>query len=632
MLNNPLYIQKIIHPDFIEYFKEKWADLIKGVIPKAYEYKIIDPQGNERWIFQSNLGIYDNHNNIIAIEGLCRNITKQRQAEETSRVNAERYSSIFNNAKVSLWEEDTTDVTKTLDNLKFEGIRDLGKYISENPDFVPKLIQSIKVIDVNSESVNLFGAETKEELINSVQHVFLPESIEPVINWLISIFNGESIFEAENVYRNLQGKRIYTLMNVFTIYKSNRAILSFMDITDRKQTEKKLQANEKKYRQIFENILTPYFEISLEGILLDISPSVERHLKYKREELIGESILNLYSKPDQRDLFVKKLLKDGELFDEEILIKDKDGSILNALFCVKYVRDDQKIIGSMLDMTERKQAEKALQKAHNELEMKVEERTEDYKKAKEEAERANILKSEFLANMSHELRTPMHGILSYSRFGIDKVDKANKETNLNYFKKIRIAGERLMGLLNDLLDLSELEAGKEVHKMESANIWQLINHTTSEMETIRKEKNLKITVEDPSISTKIVCDEYKIVQVIGNLLSNAMKFTLEDRHITITFNSGELQFGQRSSDKEMISALTVSVKDEGVGIPKNELKSVFDKFIQSSITKSGAGGTGLGLAICKEIIQAHNGKIWAENNPEGGSTFSFMLPYEQNAE
>jgi len=226
----------------------------------------------------------------------------------------------------------------------------------------------------------------------------------------------------------------------------------------------------------------------------------------------------------------------------------------------------------------------------------------------------------------------MHGILSYSRFGIDKVDKANKETNLNYFKKIRIAGERLMGLLNDLLDLSELEAGKEVHKMESANIWQLINHTTSEMETIRKEKNLKITVEDPSISTKIVCDEYKIVQVIGNLLSNAMKFTLEDRHITITFNSGELQFGQRSSDKEMISALTVSVKDEGVGIPKNELKSVFDKFIQSSITKSGAGGTGLGLAICKEIIQAHNGKIWAENNPEGGSTFSFMLPYEQNAE
>ena len=281
------------------------------------------------------------------------------------------------------------------------------------------------------------------------------------------------------------------------------------------------------------------------------------------------------------------------------------------------------------DITDRKKTEAVLKKVHNELEKKVEERTADFKKAKEEAEQANQLKSEFLANMSHELRTPMHAILSFSQFGMDKLDKISEEKKRLYFKKIKKAGKQLMTLLDDLLDLSKLEAGKEVYKMEPTDIWQLINNIISEIETIRKEKNLKITVEVSLVSTKIVCDEYKIGQVVHNLLSNALKFTPEGKHITISFTSSELPFGHRSSDKEMIPAITTFIKDKGIGMPEDELDSVFDKFIQSSRTKTGAGGTGLGLAICKEIIQAHNGKIWAENNPEGGATFSFMLPYEQ---
>jgi signal transduction histidine kinase len=274
-------------------------------------------------------------------------------------------------------------------------------------------------------------------------------------------------------------------------------------------------------------------------------------------------------------------------------------------------------------------AHEALKTANDDLEIKIEERSIDYKKAKEEAEQANHLKSEFLANMSHELRTPMHGILSFSKFGIDRIEKASKEKNLNYFKKIKRSGDRLMNLLDNLLDLSKLESRKKVCKMEFINIEKVAKDVVSELGSIRKEKNLKIIVENPLIPTKTVCDEQKVMQVIQNLLSNAMKFTPANKQITINFNSGKLPFGQRASDKEMISAITVSIKDEGVGIPEIELKTVFDKFIQSSKTKTGAGGTGLGLAICKEIIQAHNGIIWAENNPEGGATFSFMLPYEQ---
>jgi two-component system, sensor histidine kinase and response regulator len=271
-------------------------------------------------------------------------------------------------------------------------------------------------------------------------------------------------------------------------------------------------------------------------------------------------------------------------------------------------------------------------KAYDEMEKEVEIRTADYKIAKDEAEQASKLKSEFLANMSHELRTPLHGILSFSKFGIDRINKTGKEKNLNYFKKINLAGERLMRLINNLLDLSKLEAKKETYKKESVDIWQLTKDVVSETETICKEKNIKINIEDALVSTEIVCDERKIGQVIRNLLSNAVKFTPENKQILISFNPDDLRIERRSTDVEMTSVITVSIKDEGVGIPETELNTIFNKFIQSSKTNNGAGGTGLGLAICKEIIQAHSGKIWAENNPEGGATFSFMLPYEQNTE
>jgi signal transduction histidine kinase len=277
----------------------------------------------------------------------------------------------------------------------------------------------------------------------------------------------------------------------------------------------------------------------------------------------------------------------------------------------------------------RKKAEETIKRVNEELECKVEERTKDYKIAKEEAEQANRLKSEFLANMSHELNTPMHGILSFAEFGIEKSDKISEEKKLHYFKKIRLSGKRLKNLLDNLFDLSRLETEKGIYKMESVNIWRMAKETVAGMETIWKGKNLKVRFDNPSVSINVLCDKTKIDQVFRNLLSNAIKFTPKEKHVTISLTSGELTFGHKLTDKEMISATIVSVKDEGIGIPENELDSIFDKFIQSSKTKTGAGGTGLGLAICKEIINAHNGKIWAENNPEGGATFSFMLPYEQ---
>ncbi len=279
---------------------------------------------------------------------------------------------------------------------------------------------------------------------------------------------------------------------------------------------------------------------------------------------------------------------------------------------------------------DRERAEEALQKSHNELEKKVNVRTIDYKKAKEDADRANRLKSEFLANISHELRNPMHHILSYSKYGVEKFKKVKNERLLYYFKSINKSGNQLMLLLNDLLDLSKLESGKMDYKFEKNDVLQITKDTIDELESVLNEKNLVLQVVDPQISIKVVCDFQKLRQVMRNVLFNALRFTPEGKKITISFEVGELPRDHKETARGTSPAISIIVKDEGIGIPEDELNFVFDKFIQSSRTKTGAGGTGLGLSICKEIINAHNGEIWAENNPQGGAMFSFMLPYEQN--
>lgn len=244
------------------------------------------------------------------------------------------------------------------------------------------------------------------------------------------------------------------------------------------------------------------------------------------------------------------------------------------------------------------------------------------------AEKANRAKSEFLANMSHEFRTPMHAILSYSKFGIKSIDTADRKTLLHYFSGIRNAGHGLLPLLNDILDLSKLESGKMELKKEKIDIDLLIRDIIEDFKFIIRERGLKIIFNKSNAETKIFCDKNRISQVIWNLLSNAVKFTNPGRDIIILYcEILHKQHGLESKTGE-VKALQVSIADQGIGIPEQELESIFDKFVQSRKTRTGAGGTGLGLAICKQIIEAHKGNIYAVCNEWGGATFTFTLPAE----
>ncbi|MDD4736229.1 MAG: HAMP domain-containing sensor histidine kinase [Kiritimatiellae bacterium] len=233
-------------------------------------------------------------------------------------------------------------------------------------------------------------------------------------------------------------------------------------------------------------------------------------------------------------------------------------------------------------------------------------------------------KDAFLANISHELRTPMHGILSFSRFGMQNVQSAPREKLARYFEQINTSANRLMDLLNDLLDLSKNAGGKHLYHFQSHDLIDLINAVVLEFNASIREKQLSLYLERPAFPVTLECDGPKIRQVISNLLTNAIKYSYPGGSILYTFHR------HPDPDNPNDECLALKIADEGIGIPHGELETIFDKFAQSSYSQTGAGGTGLGLAISREIIHAHRGHVRAEHNPAGGgAVFCVTLPIHQ---
>jgi len=276
----------------------------------------------------------------------------------------------------------------------------------------------------------------------------------------------------------------------------------------------------------------------------------------------------------------------------------------------------------------RLRAETELQQYSQHLEQIVEERTRKLALAAAKAEEANLAKSRFLANMSHELRTPMHAILSFSRLGMQRLSEVSLEKLGSYFTHVDESGSRLLHLLDDLLDLAKLEADRMTMDCAEADLQQIVDQCVADQKARLEEQGLTLEVIPATCETTGRFDALRITQVVNNLLGNAIKFTPSGKRIWIAISSSSLRWGRRKSDNERRPALRLSLRDEGIGIPDDELETVFDKFIQSSKTRSAGGGTGLGLAICKEIIEAHRGRIWAQNHPLGGAEFLFEIPFE----
>lgn len=258
---------------------------------------------------------------------------------------------------------------------------------------------------------------------------------------------------------------------------------------------------------------------------------------------------------------------------------------------------------------------------HNrELALQVEQAHEALIIAREKAEAANQAKTRFLANISHELRTPMHAILSFTAL-CDK--KSDDEKIKQYLSHIKSSGQRLMELVSGLLDIANLESGKMIAELSHFDIASITREQIEKFADLAANKKISLTYTGAD-ELSAVFDKRLMIQVLHNLIDNAVKYSAEESAITLTCESRQAEL-----DGQQKNCIYCAVQDNGAGIPAQELEDIFDRFTEGSNTRSNAGGKGLGLSLCKEIIKLHKGVIRVTSPVDGsdsGSVFEFMIP------
>jgi signal transduction histidine kinase len=234
------------------------------------------------------------------------------------------------------------------------------------------------------------------------------------------------------------------------------------------------------------------------------------------------------------------------------------------------------------------------------------------------AEQANASKSAFIANISHELRSPMHAIIGLSDILARDEDATPAAKRQHYATTIRDCGNRLLRLIEDLLDLSRLGSGRMPFHFTAADIAGTIEAAIGETASLAARNQIGIVYERPDTRSICLHDIARMQQVVINLLANAIKFSPSGATVTITHTAP----GADPSGADVL----LEVADAGTGIPHDEIEAIFETFVQSSRTKTGAGGSGLGLSISRAIVEAHQGRIWAANNRDGGASLFVSLP------
>jgi signal transduction histidine kinase len=250
-----------------------------------------------------------------------------------------------------------------------------------------------------------------------------------------------------------------------------------------------------------------------------------------------------------------------------------------------------------------------------ELENKVLERTRAL-------EKALLVKTEFLNNMSHEIRTPIHAFSVMSETLYSQWDKLKDLDKKGYMKQVSMSANRLINLVGGLLDMSKYQEGKMFFSFHRVDLGSVVEGVIDECMTLYlKGKDIKI-IAKKIIGIEVMADKERISQVLRNILVNSINYGFEGSEVEVRMKKGEVV----GEDAKKVEVVHVEIRDNGVGIPEDEIEEIFLPFTQSSRTKTGAGGTGLGLSIAKEIVVGHHGKIWAENNKGKGATFHFLLP------
>jgi PAS domain S-box-containing protein len=395
------------------------------------------------------------------------------------------------------------------------------------------------------------------------------------------------------------------------------------------EREKQRKAAEQALRrqaQILDQVHDSIVSTDIHGEIKTWNKGAERLFGYEESEVLGRHISFIYPNSDleyvQRNV-IEPLRAKGT-HELEVRLQRKSGEQFYAHVSLSLLRDDNGtpagVIGYSIDVTERKAAENEVLRLNAELEQRITERTSQLAQANsqlaernEELARASRMKSEFLARMSHELRTPLNSIAGFSDLLAEAAEGPLGDTYSDYVRHVQEGAQHLIALVNDILDLSRIEAGRIELRREEFGARNAITDVLSVTRALAEAKRIDVESEIPR-ELQVFGDRTRFKQILYNLISNAVKFTPPGgvARVRAETHDGELRF---------------TVIDTGIGIPHDEHDAIFHEFHQVGPATSGVKeGTGLGLAITKRLVELHGGRIWVDSTPGKGSRFYFTMP------
>lgn len=379
------------------------------------------------------------------------------------------------------------------------------------------------------------------------------------------------------------------------------------NITNRRRAEITTRQSEEKFRGIFENLQDIYARVDRKGRITMISPSVFKRMGYTPDEVLGQDISQYFIDQSAIRRAMFKLARNRSLRNFEASMRRKDGTERQYMFNMLMLNDEAES-GSVVAVLARDITELKRQSA-------------ELVKAKEEAERSLKVKEQFLANMSHEIRTPMNGVIGM----IDLLnDTQLDDEQRSYVKTVKRSSETLLNILNDILDLSKIEAGKMVLHESPVAFREIFEKLIALFGQQANSKNNELTYHlAPDLPTFVIADQTRLLQILSNLTSNAIKFT---EHGTVRVEASLV------SKRGKFNRIRVAVKDSGIGIAPQNINLLFNSFSQvDTSSRKSFGGTGLGLAISKELAHLMKGEVGVESVVGSGSTFWFIIELKETA-
>ncbi len=576
--------QHLFKEDILRFVTEGTID-ITGNIPEAWLGVPFELDQNVCGLIA--LQSYHNRNTydekdlelLDFISGQVALAIRQKQNEEEINRQTARLQAIFRSSTHLIWTINRNYELSVFNNQQEDAIR---KYFS------------VKVKDRTREGSPFANDNRLRE-----DNKFWYEKYQQV-------FTGKSM-HFEVLLRDEQDKDIWKEVFINPIYDSNGHIHEISgiatDITSKKGSELALLESEEMFRNIFNSFQDIYFRCDIKGNLTMISPSVKELLGYDPEQVLSKNITNYYLYNSRIKELFRQLVKYKTVRNFEASVISENGQLLQCICNIRLIYGKNglptEIEGVARDITELKRTN--LELLH----------------AKEVAEKSLKVKEQFLANMSHEIRTPMNGVIGMVDL-LASTDLNGEQRN--YVEVIRKSSRTLLNILNDILDLSKIEAGKMQLRKSVLRLQNVVDklHALFSQQATKQGISLRYAI-DAELPEYILADETRLLQVFSNLTSNAIKFTNKGGEVNIHLKLAE----QLEGNNNLIKA---EVHDTGIGIADAQLKKLFSSFSQldNSLSKS-YGGTGLGLAISKQLCRLMGGDIGVESQSGKGSTFWFTF-------